>query len=244
MQLMKAEAIVKMSSREVADLTGKQHSHVLRDIRSMLNELYPECFDEEGRPKMDALESKGISSDRHPITGVTSQVMLPKRESLLLVSGYSIAVRARIIDRWQELEAQQAPAFAIPTTLSGALRLAAEQAELIEQQQAQIEAAKPAVAFVDRFVEAKSSKCLSDVAKLLNWKPQAFIAKLAEDEVIFKRSGSWIPFQHHVDVGRFTVKTGEANEHAYVQCRVEPKGIEWLASRYGQPSKQAAGESK
>jgi phage antirepressor YoqD-like protein len=112
-------------------------------------------------------------------------------------------------------------------------RLAAEQAETLERQQEQLALQAPAVAFVDKFVEAKSSKNLSDVAKIIGWKPRAFIAKLAEEKIIFKRSGSWIPYQEHIDMGRFTVKAGNAEGHAFHQTRVEPKGIEWLAGRFG-----------
>lgn len=234
MNLIKAQAHATMSSVELATLTGKDHSHVLRDIRNMLKEIYPEArpktMGEE--PNLDLLESKGIFIHKLP-SGFYSHVDLPKRECLILVSGYSIELRAKIIDRWQELEAQQGQQFKIPQTYSEALRLCADQAEHIEQQQALIEHQRHAVEFVERYVEAKSSKSLSDVAKVLGLKPQTFIKQLAADNVIFKRGGSWIAYQDHIDAGRFTVNTGETNGHAYVQTRVEPKGVAWLAKKYG-----------
>jgi hypothetical protein len=42
-----------MSSREIADLTGKQHKHILTDVRNMLKEL-----------GLDALNFKGIYKDK------------------------------------------------------------------------------------------------------------------------------------------------------------------------------------
>lgn len=206
-----------MSTREIADLIGKQHSNI---------KISAERLAASG--VIGTLATQEFTHNGNTYT----EYRLSKRDSVILVAQNCPEFTARIVDRWQELEAQSAAgSFKVPTSLSGALRLAAEQAELIEKQQAQIEAAAPAVAFVDRFVEAKSSKCLSDVAKLLGWKPQAFIAKLADDGVIFKRGGSWVPAQGHIDAGRFTVKTGESSGHAYQQTRVTPAGVEWLAKR-------------
>lgn len=118
----------------------------------------------------------------------------------------------------------------VPTTLSGALRLAADQAERIEQQALQIEQQRPAVEFVERYVEARSSKAISDVAKIIGAKPKAFFEWLHSEGVIFKRGGSWIPYSGHEH--RFEVKTGEASGHAFVQSRFTPEGVEWIARRW------------
>ena len=85
--------VVTMSSREIAELTGKQHKHILDDIRKMLQDL--------GRTSAE------FSADLPDAYGrLQPAYSLPKRETLILVSGYSTELRARIIDRWQALEAK------------------------------------------------------------------------------------------------------------------------------------------
>ena len=87
----------RMSSLEIAERTGKEHFHVLRDIKEMLVELYPE----EGESKF---EGSYLSEQNKP----QPYFNLPKRECLILASGYSVNLRAAIIDRWQELEDAEA----------------------------------------------------------------------------------------------------------------------------------------
>jgi len=80
-----------MSSLEIAELTGKQHQHVLADIRKMLIEL-----DLEGVVKPTALKLP---------SGQTATVFnLDEELSLTLVSGYNLKMRHAIIKRWKELE--------------------------------------------------------------------------------------------------------------------------------------------
>jgi phage regulator Rha-like protein len=92
--VMGAQGALTMSSREIAELTGKEHDNVRRDIKNMAKQLSLN-FEEKIEPSTGGRPSKAY--------------LLPKRETLILVSGYSVELRARIVDRWMELEAQQHP---------------------------------------------------------------------------------------------------------------------------------------
>lgn len=86
--------IQTMSSREIADLTNKEHKNVMADIRNMCESLN--------------IQSAEFSADYKDDKGRTYPCFnLPKRETLILVSGYDVVTRAKIIDRWTELENQQ-----------------------------------------------------------------------------------------------------------------------------------------
>lgn len=110
-----------MSSLEIAERTGKRHDHVMADIRSMLRALTSLHEMSAGAPSFRATYRTAQGKEAPCFN-------LPKRESLILVSGYSVPLRAAIVDRWQELEAQQAPR--IPTHIE-ALRLAADALEAV-----------------------------------------------------------------------------------------------------------------
>jgi phage regulator Rha-like protein len=149
----------------------KEHKNVLADIRRMLLELG------KGSAEFSADVPDGYGQQQPGFN-------LPKDLTITLVSGYSVVMRHRIVVRWQELEESAVPAaaFQVPTTLAGALRLAAEQAEQIEQQQAQLQQQAPAVAFVERYVEAKNCLGVREVAKVLHVRPTAFVRRLIPDE--------------------------------------------------------------
>jgi len=208
-----------MSSREIADLVDSRHDSVKRTIERCV---------ESGAiaqpPTVDGIKAAN---------GVTEKLfLLDKRSSLIVVAQLSPEFTARIVDRWQELEAKQAPA--IPGTFAQALMLAAQQAQAIEAQQLLIEQQKPAVEFLDRFVEAKSTKSLREVAKVLGVKEREFITRLEREDILFRQSGSLLPharYQHH-EPSYFKVNTGEANGHAFSQTRFTPEGIAWIARRF------------
>ena len=92
--MSKLTVVVKsMSSREIAELTGKRHDNVMQVIASLMSAqiLTPEIQE-------STFKHRGNEY---------SQWLLNKRDSLVLVARLSPEFMAAIIDRWQELEAKE-----------------------------------------------------------------------------------------------------------------------------------------
>lgn len=159
MQLISKNQIT-MSSREIADLTGKRHDNVMRTIQDLYDKRLIEL------PQFEEVSNPG------PGPLMLKQWRVGKRDSYVIVAQLSPEFTARLVDRWQELEAAQAPR--VPQTMAEALRLAADQAEQIEQQQLVIEQQKPAEEFVESYVHADGLLGFRQVAKLLGANERKF----------------------------------------------------------------------
>ena len=133
-----------MSSREIAELTGKRHDHVLRDCDN-LNESY----------KKMTLPQIWVGVYTHPSTGNQQhrEYLLTKMQTFDLLTGYSQELRIKVNRRWEELEKQVRGELKIPKTFAEALRLAAEQQEKLELQAKQLEKQKPHVEFSEIVTE-------------------------------------------------------------------------------------------
>lgn len=211
-----------MGTRDIADMLGKQHSNI--------------------KISAERLAASGVIGTLAPqefthLNNTYTEYRLNKRDSLILVAQNSPEFTAVIVDRWQELESQQAPAipnFADPVAAARAWADAVEQKQLAEQQLA---LAAPKVDFVDKYVTASGNIGFRQMAKLLKAKEPELKSFLFKHNIMYRLGKDLTPYQNHIDAGRFEVKAGVADHgdtnHAYNQAKITPKGVEWLAGEWG-----------
>lgn len=217
-EIIRSDKKATMSSREIATLTGKRHDHVMRDIRSMLEQL------EKDAPSFGETYVDGMGRKQ-------TQFRLDRLHVECLLTGYSIPLRMKVLERLTELEQTNTPQLPNFSNPAEAARAWADEVEAKQAAVALIEQQKPAVEFVERYVAADSgSKGFRQVAKLLNANEKYFRAFLSDSKIMYKLGGEWMPYQCHADAGRFEVKGGVAdNDHVYNSALFTPKGINWIA---------------
>lgn len=226
-QLIVMNNEVTMSSREIAELVGKEHKHVMRDLR-VLSEQLGDMF--EGV----------VQVWTHPQNKQQYEEYAIKRDTCItLLTGYDSVSRMKVIKRWQELESAQKPA--IPQTYAAALLEAGRLAMELEQAEALLAIAAPKAEFVDRYVDATGTYGFRQVAKMLSVKENWFSDFLIEKAIMYRLSGRLTAHSGHIDAGRFVPRAGVAkNDHAYTECRFTAKGVEWVAGEIAKHKAVAA----
>lgn len=215
---------VTMSSREIADLTGKQHHHVVRDIKHNLAEL-----------NLDASKFGCIYIDVS--NRKQTEYLLPPDLVMTLLTGYSVPLRHRVVTRLHELESVSRH-VAIPQSLPEALRLAADLADKNGELQRMVSDQAPKVAAIKRLAAAGGAICITDAAKQLGVAPSRLFAWLEQHRWIFRRHGCkrWVAYQPRITSGLMTHKVTALKpdpetgiDRAAFDPMITPKGLTRLA---------------
>mgnify|MGYP003442399484 FL=1 len=224
MNLVTQNQSITMSSREIAELVNQRHDNVKRTI--------------------ETLGTKGVIS--HPqiedgqksANGVVEKIyQLGKRDSLIVVAQLCPEFTAKIVDRWQELEAQQTidPMKILndPAAMRGLLLGYTEKVLSLELT---VATQAPKVEAFDRIAEADGCLGLQEAGKALQQKPNKFIGWLREKGWIYRRAGSKNNLGHAEKVNsgyvKHTVKTIDLPDGAQKVCEqamITPKGLAKLA---------------
>lgn len=207
-----------MTSLEIAELVESRHDDVKRSINRLAE-----------RGVIELPPTAEIKTATRP----AKAFLVGKRDSYIIVAQLSPEFTAKLVDRWQELEQLSRPALPDFSNPIEAARAWADAKEAEQKALVQVEESRPAVVFVNSYVESAGNKTFRQVAKLLKAKEPALRIFLVEQKIMYRLSGEWTPYAQHIDAGRFHVSTGTKNDHAYTTAKFTPKGVEWVAGLWG-----------
>ena len=230
MQIQTIGAVRTMTSIELLDLVNQARAE-FGETEVRRNDFTARCRDELDGEHYETFVVENANGTE------SVGIKMSRDQCMYVLMRESKAVRRAVAAKLNGYT----PMHAIPATYAAALRLAAEQAEQIEQQAAALALAAPKVEIVDRYMDATGTQTFREVAKLLGAKEPAFRAFLAARRVMYQIGGNWVPYAEHIDAGRFVVKTGSAaNGHAFSSTRFTPKGVAWVSALWGESMRGAA----
>lgn len=210
--------IKTMSSREIAELTGKEHRHVRRDIQIMCEQLK---IDESrfGHTYVDSMNRNQY------------EYLLDQETSLCLVAGYSAPLRMAIIKRWKELEDQalkpQLPDFTNPVE---AARAWANEVEAKQLAHEKLAIAAPKVEYFDKVAERTTLLNATQVGQKVGMSAIKMNLRLSELGVYNKAIKRSRVFQQwFIDQGLGELKQTETG---HSQAMFTIKGEQWIVEKF------------
>lgn len=205
-----------MSSREIADLTGKRHDNVLQLVR-----------------KLHADQILSPEFKETPFNGrLLPFALLNKRDSLVLVARLSPEFTARIVDRWQELEGQQqSPQPKLPQNYLEALECLLNTEK--QRQAADDEARRLQVVCNTMAAQFSPGETAAQFCRQLNGVNTQQVQKwLAEQGWLIAVFGGGFQVSSKGRDGYFAEKHGDVEGRKTVKAALTRKGAKWLYKQY------------
>lgn len=210
-----------LDSREVAEMVGKTHAHLCRDIVGYVSVI-------STNPKLDSLnffiertykDKKGEARKRYDITKKGCEMVANK-----LTGEKGILFTAEYVERFNQME----EADRQPKELKGrelmakalieAQAVLAEKDTTIAKQTQLIGELKPKADYTDRILQSKSLVTITQIAKDYGMSGAAMNEKLHELGVIYKLGGQWLLYSRyqakgytHSETVNITHKDGSGN---------------------------------
>jgi phage antirepressor YoqD-like protein len=198
-----------ITSMQIAEITGKQHAHIMRDIRDEAEKLKIGGVSYES--KFGLVEYTDAKGEKRPC------YQLSKEGVLQLAARYDAVIRARLIELAMRQDKPQ-----LPQTFAEALRLAAD---LEEERQKLL----PKADQFDKFISGTNYQDMNTTAKVLGWGRNKLFAELRNRKILM--SGNR-PYQRYIEQGYFVVKEKPIDMGGTVfnkpQTYVTAKGLSWL----------------
>jgi phage regulator Rha-like protein len=173
--------ITTMSSREIAELTGKPHNDVLKAIRNM-----EFAWEKVNGGKFSLVEYTDAKGEKRPM------YELSKTECLYIATKFNDEARAKLVIRWEELESKKQLDFSDPDTVLMLVqnwkverdkRLAAE-TKLIQQ--------APKVEYYDEVMRVGVYYTVTEIAKNYGMTAITLNELLWKCGVQYKEGNIWI----------------------------------------------------
>lgn len=222
---------VRISSVEVAEVIGKQHKHLMRDIRQYIEHL-------SDGPNLDReISTYFIESNYVNSRGQEQPMYLLSKKGCELVAtrmtgakGTQFAVY--YINRFNEMERELAqanvPSYQIEDSISRAERWIEEERERL-QLVATVEEQRPKVEYHDDVLRSESTMPITVIAKEFGRSAQSMNVLLNEAGVQYKRGNTWIPYSQYQEAGYMRPITYNANgQYAVTAYQWTEKGRKFI----------------